>query len=279
MSTDVAERRQVAMLAARAAGELLLAYRERGVQVERKGRIDLVSEADRAAEALIRDRLTAAFPTDLVVGEEGELLSEQDVAGHARWYVDPLDGTTNYLHGGPRWAVSLGWADATGDVEVGVVHAPALGELFWAQRGHGAWLERVASGTSPGPTRLQVTSPAALEEAVLASGFPYDLDHGPTNLPEWAGVTRRARSVRCLGAAALDLCDVARGNLDGFWEQRLGRWDTAAGIVIAAEAGAVVTDLDGLEVAGAAPDVVAAGPSLHGPLLATLSMARSDPSL
>lgn len=276
MSPETAERRDIAVAAARAAGDLLVEYREQGVEVERKGRIDLVSEADRAAEALVREHLTSALPNDMIVGEEGEVLAEDVVAGHPRWYVDPLDGTTNYLHGASRWAVSLGWANPSGAIEVGVVYAPALGELFYAERGSGTWLEMVGDGAASNATRLHVTDPARLDEAVIASGFPYDLEHGPTNLPEWASVTRRARSVRCLGAAALDLCDVARGNVDGFWEQRLGRWDTAAGILIAAEAGAVVTDLQGRAVVCAAPDVVAAGASLHGHLLVALREASGE---
>lgn len=137
MSGDATDRRQIAVAAARATGDLLLEYRERGVEVERKGRIDLVSEADRAAESLIRDHLTDAFPDDPIVGEEGEVLEEDVVAGHPRWYVDPLDGTTNYLHGASRWAVSLGWADPSGTIELGVVDAPAKGEPFTGERGHG----------------------------------------------------------------------------------------------------------------------------------------------
>jgi myo-inositol-1(or 4)-monophosphatase len=261
----VNDRLDVAHEAAVEAGLLLLDYRTRDLAVERKGRIDLVSEADRAAEKRIRDRLTAAFPEDLIVGEEGADIPETEASGRSRWYVDPLDGTTNYLQGSDRWAVSIAWCSPADRIEAAVVHLPATDETFVAATGTGALLNG---------TRLQATTTPTLDQALIASGFPYDLDSGPTNLPEWAAVTLKARSVRCLGAAAIDLCDVARGHLDAFWEQRLGRWDTAAGILIAAEAGAHVTDLDGHPVAGPCEDVVAAGPALQPILLRELRRAR-----
>jgi myo-inositol-1(or 4)-monophosphatase len=254
------DRLEVARRAAVEAGRLLLEYRHRDLTVERKGRIDLVSEADKAAEDLINRHLSASFPDEVVVGEEGPYRPEEDVRGRARWYVDPLDGTTNYLHGVDRWGVSIAWCSPADRSEVAVVHLPATDETFTAALGKGSYLDGVP---------LQVGEASSLEEALIGSGFPYDLEHGPTNLPEWAAVTRQARSMRCLGAAAVELCDVARGHLDGFWEQRLGRWDTAAGVLIAAEAGATVTDLDGAPVAGPAADVVASNPILH-PLLSRL---------
>ncbi len=268
MSGPAGERLKVAVGAAREAGDLLLDYRKRGVEIERKGRIDLVSDADRAAEKLIRQRLRAAFPDDLIVGEEGEQLTEDAVAARPRWYVDPLDGTTNYLHGSTHWAVSLGWCAPSGKLELGLVHAPAHNELFWATAGRGAWL--VTPDEDGEPVRLQVTDVAALDEALVASGFPYDFDQGRTNLPEWAAVTPHARSVRCLGAAALELCEVARGHLDAFWEQRLERWDTAAGLVIAGEAGARITDLEGTPTSGPAVDIVVGGERLQPRLLEVL---------
>jgi myo-inositol-1(or 4)-monophosphatase len=261
------DRLATAQRAAIEAGQLLLDYRHRDLSVQRKGRIDLVSEADRAAEELVRRRLTTAFPGEIIVGEEGAHVPEDEVAGRSRWYVDPLDGTTNYLHGSDRWAVSIAWCSPNDRIEVAVVHLPATSETFTATHRGGAHLDGAP---------IQVTEASSLDEAVIASGFPYDLETGPTNLQEWAAITRRARSMRCLGAAAIDLCDVARGQLDGFWEQRLGRWDTAAGILIAAEAGARISDMAGHPLAGASEDVVAAGPVLEGLLLEALRVARTD---
>jgi myo-inositol-1(or 4)-monophosphatase len=264
----MAHRLEVALAAAHVAGRLLLSYRQRELKVERKGRIDLVSEADRAAEVAITDRLAAVFPNDIIVGEEGAEVPEVAVQGRSRWYVDPLDGTTNYLHGSSRWAVSIAWCSPRDRIEAAVVHLPVTGETFRAEAGQGAHLNG---------DRLTVTDVEDIEDALICSGFPYEFT-GPTNLPEWTAVTRRARSVRCLGAAAIDLCDVARGHLDGFWEQQLGRWDTAAGILIAAEAGARVTDFEGNAILGPAADVVVAGPALHPCLLDTLRSVQTRPT-
>lgn len=253
----------VAVSAALEAGELLLGHRRRGVETEHKGPIDVVSVADRQAEALVCGRIAAAFPDDQIVGEEGDDIPEAVVRGRSRWYVDPLDGTTNFLQGSPRFGVSIAWCSPDDHVEVGVVYAPATDELFTAEAGGGSRL-------NGDPLRV---SDVRLEDAVIGSGFPYDFD-GPTNLPEWGAVVQQARSLRCQGAAALGLCDVGRGHLSGFWERRLERWDTAAGGLVAAEAGARVTDLDGGSGRGPLTDIVAAAPTLHGPLLRLLRSVR-----
>lgn len=277
MTAPLERRLETAVSAARRAGDLLLRHAERGVTVEHKGRIDLVSEADRAAEASIRADLSEAFPDELVVGEEGAFVAETETTGRSRWYVDPLDGTTNYLRGSGRWAVAIGWASPADTIEVGVVFRPRSGELFRARRGGGAHLDVIGPEGPVRSSELRVSEPGSLEEAVIASGFPYELHDGPNNLREWAAVTLQARSVRCLGAAAVDICDVARGRLDGFWERRLGRWDTAAGMVIAAEAGAMVTDLDGAPLLAPATDIVVAGWRIHRELLAALQGGPGDP--
>lgn len=276
MTAALDRRVATAVAAAQRAGDLLLRYAEQGVTVEHKGRIDLVSEADRAAEASIRADLADAFPDDLVVGEEGPVVPESVAAGRARWYVDPLDGTTNYLRGSSRWAVAIAWASPADILEVGVVFRPARGELFHANHGGGAYLDLIGPDGPIDSAQLQVSEPASLLEAVIGSGFPYELHDGPNNLPEWSSVTLQARSVRCLGAAAIDICDVARGRLDGFWEQRLGRWDTAAGMVIATEAGAAVTDLIGVPLLAPTTDIVVASPTIHAELLAGLREVPYD---
>lgn len=262
---DVANRRRAAIEIAREAGGMLLDYGATGVVPDRKGRIDLVSDADRETERLIRDRIGAAFPDDLVVGEEGNpKMAEAHVGGKSRWYVDPLDGTTNFLHGSDRWGVSLGWCGPDDVVGVGVVFVPRRNEMFAAS---------TASGAELNGKKIEVSRAGRLVDAVVGTGFPYVFE-GPTNFAEFEAVTRRALSIRCQGAAALDLCDVACGRLDGFWEQGLARWDTAAGSVIAMEAGAVVTDMSGRTRNGPLTDIVAAGSKLHPRLVSAMNGLR-----
>jgi myo-inositol-1(or 4)-monophosphatase len=262
------DRQSIAVEVARQAGHILLDYAERGVTVEHKGRIDVVSEADRASETFLAAALRQAFPEDRFVGEEGEAVLESEVRGTGRWYVDPLDGTTNFVQGAPHWCVSLAWCSPDERIELGVVHVPATGETYVAAIGCGATLnDRV----------LSVHGPDRLDDALIGSGFPYDLDQDANNLAEWAAVTRRARGMRSFGAAALDLCLVSSGQLDAFWEQDLERWDIAAGALIAAEAGATVTDLHGAPLIGPANNVVAAASGIHAELLKELRSHGGSP--
>ncbi len=206
---------------------------------------DPVSEADRAAEALLVARIVAARPGDGLLGEEG---ADRESTTGLRWVVDPLDGTVNYLYGLPVWCVSVACEDADGAL-VGAVHDPLHGETFRAARGAGAWL---------GERRLQVHDPVPLDRALIATGFSYDAEDRRRQAGVLAGLLPRVRDVRRGGSAALDLCGVAAGRVDGYYEDTTERWDWAAGALIAAEAGAVVSTLrDGL---------VVAGPALHGPL-------------
>jgi len=258
-----------AQTAVRAAGELLLGW-ERLPQVEWKGRIDPVSAADRTAEQVAVSVIGETFPEDLVVGEEGTQLAEADVSGRRRWYLDPLDGTTNFLRNRPHWCVSVALVDSKNEAACAAVLVPPTGDLFLAAKGEGA----TCNGNP-----LRVSEPAGLGRAVVGSGFPYSFENPRlTNLAEWAAVTMEALAVRCSGAAALDLCDVARGRLDAFWEIELERWDITAGALIAREAGATTTYLDGTEIRGAAEEVLAAAPDLHTTLLETLANAGRDPS-
>ncbi len=247
---------------AREAGEMLLRYAATGVTPDRKGRIDLVSEADRETEHLIRDRLATNFPDDLVIGEEGNPeTAETAVEGRSRWYVDPLDGTTNFLRGGDRWGVSLGWCGPDDAIGVGVVFVPRRNEMFAASTSAGAELNG---------KKIRVSNVERLVDAVVGTGFPYHFE-GPTNFSEFEAVTRKALAIRCQGAAALDLCDVACGRLDGFWEQGLAPWDTAAGTAIALEAGAIVTDMTGRARNGPLTNIVVGGPDLHPILVSALT--------
>ena len=233
---------------------------------------DPVSDADRAAEALLTGRILAARPGDGLLGEEG---ADRPSQTGLRWVLDPLDGTVNYLYGLPTWSVSVcceradGPADREAEAEgdgdgedgrwrglVGVVHDPVHGETFTAMRGHGAWL-----GRRP----LRVNDPVPLDQALVETGFAYEAGRRGRQAAMIARVLPRIRDVRRAGSAALDLCNVAAGRADAFVEEELSRWDWAAGVLIAREAGAVVTPFgDGL---------VAAGPALHPELVAALEEA------
>ena len=223
------------------AGALLRGYFKRGVETEYKGDVDLVTEADRASEKLITERLTAAFPDHGIYGEEG---ARQRIESEYRWYVDPLDGTTNFAHGFPVFCVSLGLehrpagraGDADGELIAGVIYDPTRDELFAAEKGQGAWLDG---------RRVRVSQTARLSEALLATGFPSRKRHVSPNIHFYQEFTLRSHGVRRAGSAALDLAYTACGRMDGFWEFHLNPWDTAAGVLLVTEAGGSVTRFDG----------------------------------
>jgi myo-inositol-1(or 4)-monophosphatase len=245
-------------LAARA-GAVLAEGAFRSHSADRKQTaIDLVTEFDRRSEQLIVDAISAQFPGDAVVAEEG---GGQKSAGPRRWLVDPLDGTTNFAHGLPFFCVSIG-LEVDGRPEVGVVAAPALGWTFWASRGQGAWLDG---------RRLSVSATARLAESLLATGFPYDNASSPeNNFAEFVRLYPRTQGIRRVGAAALDLAMVAAGWLDGYWEQKLKPWDSCAGVVLVEEAGGRVTDYQGGRFSVDGGRVVASNGHLHDELLAAL---------
>jgi myo-inositol-1(or 4)-monophosphatase len=247
----------------RRAGDHLLSSYERvpPSDVERKGAIDLVTRLDHEAQALVLDGLAAAFPGDAVLAEEG---GGGVPAAETVWLVDPLDGTTNYVHGLPIFAVSVARTRA-GRPDLGMVYAPALRELFWGAAGHGAFL---------GPRRLRVSERGDLGDALLATGFPYDVRTNPhNNLREWARLAVRCRGLRRAGAAALDLAWVAAGRFDGYWEFRLKPWDLAAGMLLVQEAGGRVTDPRGGDAALWSGDIVATNGRVHEHLMAELRRA------
>jgi myo-inositol-1(or 4)-monophosphatase len=219
---------------ARAAGELLLErYEGPASGVERKSsRTDMVSDADRDAEALIQELLAVERPEDGLLGEEG---SQSDGASGRRWVVDPLDGTTNYLYRFPAWVVSVALEDGDGGL-VGVVHDPLRGEMFAAARGQGARLNGA---------EIAVSGVESLDTALIGTGFGYDSDRRAQQAEVVARVLPRVRDIRRAGAAALDLCMVACGRLDGYYERGLNAWDWSAGSLIASEAGASVRPLPG----------------------------------
>lgn len=210
------------------AGDILRAGYGQEQHVTHKGVIDLVTEYDHQSEAFLLGEIQRRFPGHSINAEESGLSagSQSQI-----WYVDPLDGTVNFAHGVPLFCVSLAYAEA-GQVQLGVVYDPLRQECFCAERGKGAWL---------GERRLQVTGVTQLIRALLVTGFPYDIATNPrNNLAEYARLALRSQGVRRLGSAALDLCYIAAGRFDGYWELHLNPWDLAAGMLIAVEAGARV---------------------------------------
>jgi len=244
---------------AREAGALLMHYFHQHLKIEYKGDADLVTAADRAAEALIRERILAQWPTHDVLGEEQGL---SDQGSDYRWYVDPLDGTTNFAHGYPVFCVSLGLehreAAQTARRIAAVIYDPTRDELFTAEQGRGARLNGEA---------IQVSKTATLKESLLATGFPSHKRHKNPNIYFYHQITLRSHGVRRAGSAALDLCNVAAGRYDGFWEFNLNPWDTAAGVLIVEEAGGRVTRFDGSPFELNSRETVASNGLLHTALL------------
>ena len=239
---------------AREAGALLMGYFRARVKIEYKGDADLVTEADRSSERLILERIQAQWPSHDVIGEEGARIER---GGDYRWYVDPLDGTTNFAHGFPVFCVSLGLA-FRGERKAAVVYDPTRDELFAAERGRGAVLngERIAVSKTP-----------KLVQSLVGTGFPSHKRHKNPNIYFYHQITLRSHGVRRAGSAALDLTSVAAGRLDGFWEFNLNAWDTAAGILIVEEAGGKVTGVDGHALAITDRDVVATNGFIHSEIL------------
>jgi len=222
---------------------------------------NLVTDMDHASEELIVTALRREFPDHAIVAEESGSVG---VSPH-RWYIDPIDGTTNYAHGFPVWAVTLAY-ERDGYVEAGVTYAPILNEIYWARRGGGAWRNG---------RRIRVSGCRRLEHALLCTGFSYQPALRKVNLRYFARFLMKARAIRRVGAASLDLCWTAAGAFDGFWEMRLGPWDMAAGILILEEAGAKVSDLDGAPLDFKRGDLVGANPHVHRQMLAVLRSVGS----
>jgi myo-inositol-1(or 4)-monophosphatase len=252
-----------ALEAARGAGRLLRGELGGARRISHKRSIiDLVTEMDQRSERFIVERLLGTFPDHGVLAEEsGEIRGRSEY----RWVIDPLDGTTNYAHGLPIFAVSVA-LECAGAVELGVAYDPARDECFVAERGHGATLD-----SEP----IRVSSVPSLDGSLLVTGFPYDIrTTTETNLPEYAALSVRAQAVRRLGSAVLDLCYVACGRLDGFWELTLGPWDMAAGGLIVQEAGGLVTNVRGGPWRLEGPGILASNGLVHDAILSGLGEAR-----
>jgi myo-inositol-1(or 4)-monophosphatase len=248
---------------AREAGARLREFFSQGVATEYKGDVDLVTVADRTSEKLIRERLAAAFPEHGIFGEEG---TRERLGGEFRWYVDPLDGTTNFAHGFPQFCVSLGLEkrpcelspDQDGTMVAAVIYDPLRDELFAAERGQGAWLNGKP---------MQVSRTPELAEALIATGFPSRKRHDNPNVHFYQEFTLRSHGVRRAGSAALDLAYVAAGRLDAFWEFNLNPWDTAAGSLLVEEAGGRITGFSGKPFCLDSREVLASNGRLHGELM------------
>ncbi len=255
---DIDRFSQVGIEAARDAGKFLRSRFQTGFTVSRKGAIDLVTEVDLAAEEMIVSRLTREFPGHAILAEE---TCSDSRPGAVTWIVDPLDGTTNYAHGFPVFCVSIG-LEIGGELEWGAVYNPNLEELFTARRNGGALLNG---------RPIRVSGTGKLEDALLATGFPYDVRTSPVNnLDHFVNFIRRARAIRRAGSAAIDLCYLAAGRFDGFWELKLNPWDCAAGFLMVREAGGRVTDFFGNTGSIYKPECLASNSLLHGAMLEVL---------
>jgi myo-inositol-1(or 4)-monophosphatase len=248
---------------AREAGALLVHYFHQHLKVEYKGDADLVTAADRASEVLIRERIQQQFPGHDVLGEEQGL---NDQGSDYRWYVDPLDGTTNFAHGYPVFCVSMALerrssgeqGDGRGVRIAGVVYDPTRDELFSAEQGRGAQLNG---------EKIHVSQISKLSECLVATGFPSHKRHKNPNIHFYHQITLRTHGVRRAGSAALDLCCVASGRFDGFWEFNLNPWDTAAGVLIVEEAGGQVSRFDGSPFELNSRETIASNGLIHEALL------------
>jgi myo-inositol-1(or 4)-monophosphatase len=239
---------------AREAGSLLMEYFRQHVKIEYKGDVDLVTVADRKSEALILERIRQQFPTHDVMGEEG---ARVESGSDYKWYVDPLDGTTNFAHGYPVFCVSLA-VEWRGQRIAGVIYDPTRDEMFAAELGSGARLNGEA---------IHVSATAKLGECLVATGFPSHKRHKSPNIYFYHQITLRTHGVRRAGSAALDLCNVASGRFDGFWEFNLNPWDTAAGVLMVEEAGGKVTDFLGGEFQIASRETLASNGLVHDALI------------
>jgi myo-inositol-1(or 4)-monophosphatase len=250
---------ELAMRAAREAGAILQDYAARGFQIAHKGRINLVTEADLASERHIKRLITSHYPNHRILAEESGLsLHSSD---EYCWIIDPLDGTTNFSHGFPCYAVSIG-VEYKGRSVAGVIYDPTRDEMFAAESGAGA--------TCNGQ-RIQVSDVERLEKSLLVSGFPYDVrERMGEYLPAWREFLRHAQGVRRFGAAAIDMAYVAIGRVEGFWEHGLNAWDTAAGWIIVEEAGGRVTKLDGSPFDNHTPSLLCTNGKIHDEMLDVL---------
>lgn len=256
---DLEQIKKTGIRAARQAGEVLNSYRGAPLNIRKKGAIDLVTAADMASEKVIIDTIRSVYPDHAILAEEsGQTTGD----GACQWIIDPLDGTTNFAHRLDLYAVSIAFARA-GDVVVGLVLNPASGELFTAIKDKGATLNHKA---------IQVSQIESLSDSLIVTGFPYNAREMIASLmARFSQCLAAAQGIRRLGSAALDLCYVACGRFEGFWEQNLKPWDTAAGMLIAREAGARVTDFSDAPFQPDMKELLATNGRVHAEMLTLLA--------
>ncbi len=253
---------KIAEKAAREAGRLLSELRSTDREIKKKGAVNLVTDADRKSEQLIREIIESNFPDHSFIAEEG---TETSGDSEYLWLVDPLDGTTNYAHGLPVYCVSMGLLKGN-EIIAGCIYNPNLDECFTAEAGKGAFLNGKP---------IHVSETGNLDDSLLATGFPYDIrETDDDNLKEFTAFYKRARAVRRAGAAALDLAYVACGRFDGFWEFKLAPWDIAAGILLVEEAGGKATSYSGNKYDIYKGELVATNGLIHGAMVGTLKSVR-----
>lgn len=261
---------------AQEAGEIILKESKKTLKIDKKGQNDLVTNADKKAEAYIIKRIKSAYPKHAILAEESSFKKEISIEDYKKseyiWIIDPLDGTTNFAHGLSLYSVSIGLFKKTslkssknfdyleGEIIAGVVHAPGLKETFWAQKGKGAFLNG---------KKIKVSKAKTLRDSLMVTGFPYE--NKKMNLPYFAAMIDKCQAIRRLGSAALDLCYTAVGHFDGYWEFGLKPWDIAAGSLILKEAGGTVTDVNGnmLDLFGA--DLLVSNGKIHKEIIKLFS--------
>jgi len=253
---------KIAKDVAREAGRMLRRCFHQKGEIYYKGEVNLVTEADRQAQQLIFKRLSSFYPSHGFLAEEG---LEKDKDAEFRWIFDPLDGTTNFAHKFPVFSVSLA-LERNREVVCGVVYDPMREEMFWAAKRKGAYLNR---------TRINVSSTENLGKSLLATGFPYDIRQSKiNNINHFTNFLLNAQAVRRCGSAALDLCYVACGRFDGFWELKLNPWDVAAGALIVREAGGQASDFKGKEFNIYHPEVLASNGLIHKQMIRVLNLGK-----
>lgn len=268
-TVDLDQALEVALRAARKAGAILLKESKGPQKISYKGDVDLVTQADVRSERSITARLREAFPDHRITGEELGNEGAQEESSRYRWLVDPLDGTTNFAHGFPVFAVSIGLLE-DGEPVAGVVYHPSTDEMFSARRGAGARLNG---------DPIHVSPVARLADSLLGTGFPTHKRSETPNMRYYWEYTLRSHGVRRAGAAALDLCSVACGRFEAFWEFGLKPWDTAAGILLVREAGGQVTDFDGLPYHPGDRIMVATNGLIHEEMCGVAREIAAMPSL
>ncbi len=259
MLSEIQKRLDFSKEIAKRAGEILLSYFEKNFEVVKKGKIDLVTDADFKSENFLKSEISQNFPDDGILGEEkGQKKGKNNI----QWVVDPLDGTVNFSHSYPFFSVSIA-IEREGEVLSGVVFDPIRDELFYGIKSGGAFLNG---------KKIEVSKVEKLVDSMLATGFPYDIHEARDNTIDlFVRFVKRAQAIRRDGSAALDICYVAMGRFDGFWERRLKPWDTAAATLILKEAGGVVSDFLGKEYSIYSPEILCSNGKIHGEMIEVLN--------